>query len=58
VSLEPKIIVPMHWSGIGQPKSLEAFLKESGNGDEKMDKLTLKKKDLVGKDGSILVLQP
>ncbi|MEK7179444.1 MAG: MBL fold metallo-hydrolase, partial [Patescibacteria group bacterium] len=36
VSLEPKIIVPMHWSrggtsegtqGIGTPKSLEAFLK-------------------------------
>jgi len=57
VSLEPKIIVPMHWSGIGAPKSLEAFLKESGNGGEKMDKLTLKKKDLVGKDGSILVIE-
>ncbi len=57
VSLEPKIIVPMHWSGIGQPKSLEAFLKEAGNGSEKVDKLTLKKKDLVGRDGSILVIQ-
>lgn len=58
VSLEPKIIVPMHWSGIGQPKALEAFLKEAGNGSEKVDKLTLKKKDLLGKDGSILVLTP
>jgi len=58
VSLEPKIIIPMHWSGIGQPKSLEAFLKEAGNGGEKVDKLTLKKKDLAGRDGSILVLQP
>ena len=57
VSLEPKIIVPMHWSGIGQPKSLEAFLKEAGNGKEKVDKLTLKKKDLVGLEGSILVIQ-
>lgn len=58
VSLEPKIIVPMHWSGIGEPKALEAFLKEAGNGTEKVDKLTLKKKDLVGRDGSILVITP
>ncbi len=66
VSLEPKIIVPMHWSGIGLPqndgkgisKSLEAFLKEAGNGSEKVDKLTLKKKDLIGRDGSILVITP
>ncbi len=58
VSLEPKIIVPMHWSGIGQPKTLEAFLKESGNGSEKVDKLTLKKKDLAGRGGSILVITP
>jgi len=58
VSLEPKIIIPMHWDGIGAPKSLEAFLKEAGNGGEKVDKLTLKKKDLVGKDGSILVITP
>ena len=58
VSLEPKIIVPIHWSGIGQPKSLEAFLKEAGNGNEKVDKLTLKKKDLAGLDGRILVITP
>lgn len=58
VSLEPKIIVPMHWDGMGQPKALEAFLKEAGNGSEKVDKLTLKKKDLVGRDGSILILTP
>lgn len=58
VSLEPKIIVPMHWSGIGGAKALEAFLKEAGNGSEKVDKLTLKKKDLIGKDGSILIVTP
>jgi len=58
VSLEPKIIIPMHWSGIGQQGALEKFLKESGNGSEKVDKLTLKKKDLIGKDGSILVVTP
>ncbi len=58
VSLEPKIIIPMHWSGIGKPKSLEAFLKAAGTNGEKMEKLTLKKKDLVGRDGSILVVTP
>jgi len=58
VSLEPKIIVPMHWSGIGAPKSLETFLKAAGNGSETVDKLTLKKKDLIGRDGSILVITP
>ncbi len=58
VALEPKIIIPMHWSGIGAPKCLETFLKEAGNGVEKVDKLTLKKKDLIGRDGSILVITP
>jgi L-ascorbate metabolism protein UlaG (beta-lactamase superfamily) len=56
VSLEPKIIVPMHWSGMGNPKSLDTFLKEAGNGSEKTDKLTLKKRDLAGKDGAIIVV--
>src|SRR3990167_8922205 len=41
VSLEPKIIVPMHWTvppaGGGAPKSLDAFLKAAGNGSEKVD---------------------
>jgi len=58
VSLEPTIIVPMHWSGMGDTKALDTFLKEAGNGSEKVDKLTLKKKDLVGRDGSILVITP
>ena len=58
VSLEPKFIIPMHWSGMGEPKSLEAFIKDAGNGSEKVDKLTLKKKDLAGRDGSILILTP
>ena len=58
VSLEPKIIIPMHWSGIGKPAALEAYLKEAGNGSEKVEKLTLKKKDLIDRDGSILVVTP
>jgi L-ascorbate metabolism protein UlaG (beta-lactamase superfamily) len=58
VSLEPKLIVPMHWSGIGAPKSLEAFLKDSGTKSDKVDKLTLKKKDLASLEGSILTITP
>jgi L-ascorbate metabolism protein UlaG (beta-lactamase superfamily) len=58
VSLEPKVIIPMHWSGIGAPKALDTFLKEAGNGSQKTDKLTLKKKDIATLEGSILVLTP
>lgn len=58
VSLEPRIIIPMHWSGMGAPKSLEAFLKEEGGSAEKTDKLTLKKKDALARDGAIIVINP
>jgi L-ascorbate metabolism protein UlaG (beta-lactamase superfamily) len=58
VSLEPKIIVPMHWNGMGTPKSLDAFIKEEGGGAEKVEKLTLKKKDAATKDGAIIVITP
>lgn len=54
--LEPKVVIPMHWSGMGEPKALETFIKEAGSVSEKMDKLTLKKKDLADKDGAIMVI--
>lgn len=53
VSLEPKIIIPMDYD----EKTLKAFLKEGGQ--EKVapvDKLTLKAKDIVGREGEIVVL--
>jgi hypothetical protein len=53
VSLDSKIIIPMDYD----PASLKVFLKEGG--DEKAvatDKLTLKRKDLEGKEGEIMVL--
>jgi L-ascorbate metabolism protein UlaG (beta-lactamase superfamily) len=56
--LEPKIIIPMHWSGMGHPKSLEAYIKEEGDESEKVDKLTIKKKDTAEKDGAIIVITP
>lgn len=58
VTLEPKIIIPMHWSGMGEPKALESFLKEAGKESEKVEKLTLKKKDTTDKDGAIIVITP
>lgn len=56
--LEPKIIIPMHWSGMGEPKSLEQFIKEEGAEAEKVEKLTLKKKDALARDGAIIVITP
>lgn len=57
-TLEPKVVIPMHWSGMGAPKSLDAFLKEEGGAEEKVEKLTIKKKDVSGKDGGIIVITP
>lgn len=52
VSLEPKLIIP-----IGEDVFVKAFLKEAGQtAPEKLDKLTLKKKDLDGKEGDIVLL--
>jgi hypothetical protein len=48
----------MHWSGMGEGKALETFLKEEGGAVEKTEKLTIKKKDAAGKDGAIIVIQP
>lgn len=56
--LEPKVVIPMHWSGMGAPKSLEQFIKEEGGESEKVEKLTLKKKDVADKDGAIMVVTP
>mgnify|MGYP003474001714 CR=1 FL=1 len=36
--------------------ALETFIKESGGNAETMDKFTFKKKDLEGKEGSVMVL--
>lgn len=56
--LEPRIVIPMHWSGMGEAKALDAYLKEEGGALEKTEKLTLKKKDALDKDGAIIVITP
>jgi len=54
--LEPKVIIPTHWSGMGEAKALDSFIKEAGGEAERVDKLTLKKKDVADKDGAIIVV--
>lgn len=56
--LEPRIIIPMHWSGMGEKGALEAYIKEEGSEAETVDKLTLKKKDAAEKEGAIIVITP
>ncbi len=53
-SLEPKLIIPMDYDDA----SLKAFLKEIGEEKaEVVDKLTLKRKDLEGKEGEVIVFK-
>jgi L-ascorbate metabolism protein UlaG (beta-lactamase superfamily) len=46
----------MHWNGMGHASSLETFIKEQGGAEERVEKLTLKKKDVAEKDGAIIVI--
>jgi len=55
VSLEPKVIIPMDYDD----KMLKVFMKEAGQ--EKVspiDKLTIKAKELIGREGEVVVLTP
>ncbi len=53
VSLEPKLIIPMDYDD----KTLKAFLKEGGQDTvSSIEKLTIKSKELVGREGEIVVL--
>lgn len=58
VQFEPKIIIPSHYVEVGEAGALKKFLKEAGEEDVKpIDKLTIKKKDLDGKEGDVIVLE-
>ena len=57
VATDAKIIIPMDYGADREKDMLKIFLKEGGN--EKLaaiDKLVLKRKDLEGKEGEIVVL--
>ena len=47
----------MHYGGDIDKNALKVFLKEAGaEGAEHLDKLTLKKKDLEGKEAEVMVI--
>jgi len=53
--IEPGIVIPM----IHDQSMLKKFLDEAGNDAQKpVDKLTIKKKDLLGREGDVIVLKP
>ncbi len=58
--LEPKIVIPMSSDEGGVSKTaVAAFLKESGAEDvSQIDKLTIKSKDLEGREGEVVLLAP
>lgn len=58
VALEAKIIIPMHYAGVGKSGALKTFLKEAGAESVKpVDKLTLKLKDVESYTGDVVVLE-
>src|SRR3989344_5648588 len=58
VQFEPKLIIPSHFGEVGEAGALKKFLKEAGEESVKpVDKLTIKKKDLEGKEGDVVVLE-
>lgn len=58
VAFEAKIVVPIHYDGVGEADALKTFLKEAGAENTKsVEKLTIKKKDLEGKSGEVVVLK-
>lgn len=52
VKLEAKIIIPILYDD----KSLKQFLKEAGEDAKPVDKLTIKPRDLTGKENEVVVL--
>ena len=54
VSFEPKVIIPMDFDDA----SLKLFLKEAeASGTKPVDKYTVKRKDLEGKDSDVVLLE-
>lgn len=59
--IEPSIIIPMHYKLPGLTMALDPvdkFLKEMGVGRKKsVDRLTVKKKDIIGKEMEVVVMK-
>ena len=52
VKLEAKVVIPILYND----KTLKQFLKEAGEDAKPVDKLTIKPRDLVGKESEVVVL--
>ncbi len=57
MNLEPKVIIPMHFSS-AKDEAVKQFIKEAGGEVTTVDKLTIKRKDIEGKEGEVIVLEP
>lgn len=57
VEIGPKIVIPIHYGNIGGKEALKIFTKEAGENPSGVSKLTLKKKDLEGKDAEVVILE-
>jgi L-ascorbate metabolism protein UlaG (beta-lactamase superfamily) len=59
--IEPKIVIPSHFKMndlILDLDGVEKFVKEMGGKKEELDKLTVKKKDLVEEGTKVILLEP
>ncbi len=57
-SLEPKMIIPVMFENGEGEMALKTFAKEiGGNADNRVDKLTIKKKDVEGKEDEVIIIQ-
>ena len=57
VSISPKIMIPVNYGDGGDKDALKKFLKEADENSKPEPKLTLKKKDLEGKEADVVVLE-
>ncbi len=57
VSLEPKIIIPVHFEALGKKDSLKNFLKEASSDASPIEKFVFKKKDLEDKNAELIILK-
>lgn len=57
-SLEPKVIIPIMFENGEGELALKTFAKEiGGNTDNRIDKLTIKRRDIDGKEDEVIIIQ-
>ena len=57
-SLEPKVVIPLMIEGKEGEEALKTFNKEiGGSAESRVDKLTIKRKDIEGKEDEVIIIQ-